>query len=333
MLKAVLPFTAGTFGRAIVMPNLSPNPVVKTEDVLAYKKRIEAELSPFPSFKPLMTYYMTDTTSPEEVVRGFKEGVAAVKIYPANATTNSASGVTDITKAYPVLEKMQEAGMPALFHGETVIKNGTDIEPKDREKVFLDSTLPQLLKDFPALKVVLEHATTKDAVDFILGSKSGRLGATVTVHHLTADALDVGNAPHPEHLHCMPIIKTEEDKIALRKAVTSGNPSFFLGTDSAPHPLSAKQKTPPAAGVFSAPVALPLYAQVFEEEGALQNLEAFASLNGARFYGMEPNADMITLKKESWTVAPVPVSDGSVIYPLGYDEDPEKRLLIRWKIQ
>ncbi|MBX9765533.1 dihydroorotase [Patescibacteria group bacterium] len=334
MLSAVLPFTARVFGRAIVMPNLSPSPVITTEDVRAYKKRIEEHLDSYPNFSPLMTYYMTEATSPEDVALGFKEGIAhAVKVYPANATTNSALGVTNIKNVYAVLEKMQEIGMPVLLHGETVLKDGKEIDSKDREKVFLDTTLPELLKDFPELKIVLEHATTKDAVDFVSEANSSRLASTITVHHLAADTEDVLHAEHPEYMHCMPIIKSEKDKAALRKAATSGNPHFFLGTDSAPHPVSAKQKQPPAAGIFTAPAALELYANIFELEGKMENLEAFASLNGARFYGMEPNTETITLKKETWTIdAPVTVSNGESIYPFGYHENPEKRLEIRWKV-
>ncbi len=334
MLEAVLPFTARVFGRAIVMPNLFPNPIVTTEDAVAYRKQIMEKSGAFPDFTPLMTYYMTEATSPEDIARGFKEGVAhAVKVYPANATTNSALGVTDIRNVYPVLAKMQSIGMPVLLHGETVLKDGKEIDTKDREKTFLDTTLPELLKDFPELKIVLEHATTKDAVDFVTETNSPRLGSTVTLHHLASDTEDIAHAEHPEYMHCTPIIKTENDKAALRKAVTSGNSHFFLGTDSAPHPISAKQKVPPAAGIFTAPAALELYANIFELEGKLENLEAFASLNGARFYGMEPNAETITLKKESWTIdEPIAVSNGESIYPFGYHEDPAKRLPIRWKI-
>lgn len=335
MLEAVLPFTAKVFGRAIVMPNLSPNPIVTTEDVLAYRKRIIDRLPPGSSFTPLMTYYMTEKTVPEDVARGFKEGIAhAVKVYPAHATTNSSFGVTDIKNVYPVLAVMEKIGMPVLLHGETVLKDGTEVESKDREKVFLDTTLPELLKDFPALKIVLEHATTKDAVDFVIESDSSLLASTITVHHLSADTEDVQHAEHPEYMHCMPIIKTEKDKAALRKAATSGNHHFFLGTDSAPHPISAKQKQPPAAGIFTAPAALELYANIFELEGRLEQLEAFASLNGPRFYGMKPNEETITIVKETWTLDTlVEVSEGEQIRPFGYDEVPEKRLPIRWKIR
>jgi dihydroorotase len=328
MLDAVLPFTSSVFGRAIVMPNLSPNPVITTADVIAYRKRIEERLPSDSTFKPLMTYYMTETSSPDEIARGYSEGVAhAVKIYPAHATTNSNLGVTDIQKVYPVLSKMQALGMPVLLHGETTVHEGKEVEPDDREKVFLDTTLPRLLKDFPGLKIVLEHATTKDAVDFVLGEDSERLAATITLHHLRETAADRMKSAHPEHLHCMPIIKSEYHREAIREAATSGDPHFFLGTDSAPHPLSSKEKQPPAAGIFTAPVALELYAEVFEEEDALQNFEAFASLHGPRFYGMEPNTETITLKRTPWRMTEdISVSNGESIRPYG------QGLTIGWKI-
>jgi dihydroorotase len=333
MLEAVAPFTARAFGRAIVMPNLSPDPVVSTDDILAYRARIEAALKGA-LFTPLMTYYLTDASSPEMIAKGYTDGIAtAVKLYPANATTNSAKGVTDIANVYPVFEAMQRAGMPILLHGETVMQGGREIPSEDREKAFLDTTLPKLLKDFPELKVVLEHATTKNAVDFVTEEDSPRLGSTITLHHLMENSAAVAADAHPEHLKCMPIIKTEADQKALRKAATSGNPHFFLGTDSAPHPVSKKESANPPGGVFTAPAAVELYAQVFDEEGALEHFEAFASLNGAAFYGLPPNEERITLKKEPWTLDTlVEVSDGEKIRPFGYDEDPAKRLVINWKI-
>ncbi|MDO8523908.1 MAG: dihydroorotase [bacterium] len=351
MLEAVLPFTAQRFGRAIVMPNLAPNPVITTEDVRAYRKRIDEAAKDFPSFTPLMTYYLTDNSSPEDITEGFKEGIAAaVKLYPAGATTNSAQGVTDITKVYGVFEAMQKIGMPILIHGETVIRNGSEVAPMDREKVFLDTTGPKLLKDFPELKIVLEHATSKDAVDFVRGEKGSRLASTITLHHLMVNHADVEKNDYPNYLKCMPVIKNEANQKALRQAATSGEPYFFLGTDSAPHPVSAKERENPAAGIFTAPAAIELYAQVFEEEGKLENLEAFASLNGPRFYGLPPNKEIITLKKEPWTIdSLIEVSNGpstgstklttgslgtgDKIRPFGYHEDPAKRLQIQWKIR
>lgn len=330
LLKAVAPFTAARFARAVVMPNIA-EPITTTEALRAYRKRVEAELGP--SCKPLMTYYLTDSSNPAEISEGYKSGEAfAVKLYPRGATTNSETGVTGLKNVYPVFEAMQEAGMPLLLHGETLRdEKGNEIDPKDREKVFLDTTLPELLKNFPSLKIVLEHATTKDAVDFIRGEGSERLAATVTVHHLILPSKEMNDEVSKPHLHCMPIVKTEADKAALRKAATSGDPHFFLGTDSAPHPVSKKENANPPAGIFSAPVALELYAQVFEEEGALHNLEAFASLNGPAFYGLPPNEETVTLVKEAWTAdSPTPVENDS-LWPFGYHPRPEKRLLINWK--
>lgn len=330
ILRAVAPYTAARFGRAIVMPNLSPSPVTTTEALLAYKARIVEVAGP--GFTPRMTYYLTDDSSPTEIVEGFKVGyAAAVKVYPAHATTNSAQGVTDIAGVYPVFEAMQEAHMPVLLHGETVRgTDGAEIAPADREKVFLNTTLPRLMKDFPELKIVLEHATTKDAADFVIeDDSSGRLAATVTAHHLILTKDEVTTA----YEKCMPIIKTAHDRAALRKAVTSGDARFFLGTDSAPHTVAAKESANPPAGIFTAPAALSLYAQVFEEEGKLENLEAFASLNGPRFYGMGPNEETVTLTKEPWTIdSLVAVEDGNAIRPFGYHEEPGKRLLINWRV-
>lgn len=333
MMQAVVPFTTARFTRAIVMPNLSPKPVVTTEDVRAYKSRVEALLKD-DSFTPLMTYYLTDVSSPKDIAQGFKEKLAyAVKLYPAGATTNSDQGVTDIRNVYPVLETLQEIGMPLLMHGETTAKGGVPVAPADREKVFLDTTLPRLLKDFPGLKIVLEHSTTKDAIDFIQNEQSPRLGSTITIHHLMLTEADVAASDHPNYLRCMPVVKNETDRAAVRKAATSGEPYFFLGTDSAPHPVSAKERENPASGIFTAPVALELYAQVFEEEGKLENLEKFASVNGATFYGLPLNEGTVTLKKDVWTVdSLVEVADGEKIRPFGYHEDPAKRLPISWKI-
>jgi dihydroorotase len=281
-----------------------------------------------------MTYYLTESSSPEMIAEGYREGIAsAVKLYPANATTNSAQGVTDVTKVYSTFEAMQAVGMPLLLHGETVMRNGKEIPNEDREKVFLDSTLPTLLKNFPSLKVVLEHATTNDAVDFVKNENSARLASTITVHHLMENSVMVDHDTHPNYLKCMPVIKSEHDQKALRIAATSGDSHFFLGTDSAPHPVSAKERDNPAAGVFTAPAALELYAQVFEEEGKLENLEAFTSLNGSNFYGLSPNEEKITLIKEPWTIdSLVQVSNGDMLRPFGFDENRENRIRINWKL-
>lgn len=333
MMEAVAPFTAKRFARAIVMPNLSPNPILTTEELEAYKKRIEKTLLG-KAFTPLMTYYLTEASSPEMIAEGYVSGeAAAVKLYPSNATTNSTQGVTDIKKVYKVFEAMQKAGMPLLLHGETVSKNGVDIDPMDREKVFLDATLPELLKNFPELKVVLEHATTKNAVDFVRNERSSRLGSTITVHHLLITQADIGKSDHPNYLHCMPVVKNETDRKALREAATSGDSYFFLGTDSAPHPVSAKEREKPAMGIFTSPAALELYAQVFDEEGKLEHLETFASINGARFYGLPINEEKVTLEKNPWTIdSLVEVSNGEKIQPFGYHEDPAKRFQIAWRL-
>lgn len=334
MLKAVVPHTAKRFGRAIIMPNLAPSPVTTTEALLAYRDRVCEATKEYPGFTPLMTYYLTNRSNGEEIAKGYTDGIAhAVKLYPAGATTNSNQGVTDMQNVYPIFEKMQEVGMPLLVHGETVLKNGTEVAPEDREKVFLDRTLPDLLKNFPELKIVLEHATTKDAVDFVRREASPRLASTITLHHLMVNKGDMAYSDKPAYYHCLPIIKAPADQRALREAATSGEPFFFLGTDSAPHPVSKKESDAPPGGVFTAPSALELYAQVFDEENALDNFEAFASLNGPRFYGLEPNTETITLKRELWTIENmVLVENGDVVRPFGYHEEPQKRLSINWKV-
>lgn len=335
MLSAVIPFTVARFGRAIIMPNLSPKPVTTTDAVCAYRERIQRVVDPSP-FTPLMTYYLTDTSSPDEIAQGFKNKDAyAAKLYPAGATTNSENGVTEIMNVYPVFEAMQNARMPLLLHGEAVQnKKGETVDPYDREKVFLDETLTPLLKDFPELKVVLEHATTKEAVQYVRNEKSKRLGATITVHHLMLSKEDWVEEHVRPYVYCLPVVKTMEDRNALREAATSGEPYFFLGTDSAPHAVSKKEQTTGyPGGIFTAPAALELYAQVFDEMGKLENFEAFASLNGPRFYGLLPNTDTVTLEKNPWTIDTLTsVSNGDSIRPFGYHEDPKKRLIINWRL-
>lgn len=336
MLKAVAPYTAKYFGRAIVMPNLAPDPVVNTKDVVSYKKRVLEAIAAYPNFTPLMTYYLTDNSDGKEIAQGYTDGIAqAVKLYPAGATTNSEHGVTDIQNVYGVLEEMQKVGMPLLIHGETLIdKNGNDVDPYDREKLFLETSITPLLKDFPELKIVLEHATTKDAADFVQEENSQRLACTVTVQHLMLARKDMFEGGLQPHYYCLPPIKRDEHRDALRAAVTSGSKNFFLGTDSAPHPTTAKERaTGCAAGIFTAPAALELYTQVFDEMNALENLEAFTSLNGPIFYGLEPNKESITLKKEPWNIDEmVSVSNGDNIRPFGYHEDETKQLPIQWKV-
>jgi len=297
LLKACLPFTARLFGRAILMPNLVP-PVRTTADGIAYRERVLAALPKGLRFKPLITCYLTDDTDPDDVERGFREGVfAAVKLYPAHATSNSAHGVTDYKRIEAVLARMEKIGMRLLVHGEDA---DPAVDVFDREAVFIERRLVPIAKAFPGLRIVLEHVSSKIGVDYVLAA-SPQVGATITVHHLQltrTDWLGSGNRPH---MYCMPVVKTHADRAALRSAATSGHPAFFLGTDSAPHPVSRKLAAVGAAGVFSAPVAIETYAGVFEEEGRLDKLEAFAALNGPAHYGLAPNEDTITLERSPWT--------------------------------
>lgn len=291
MLAAVLPFTARQFARAIVMPNLVP-PVTTVAAAEAYRARILEALPKTARFTPLMTCYLTDTADPAEIERGYRAGIfAAVKLYPAKATTNSAFGVSDIENAYPVLERMAAIGMPLLIHGEAT---DPEVDVFDREAVFIERTLTPLTRRFPTLKVVLEHVTTKEAVDFV-ASAGPTIAATITAHHLiiNRNAIFVGGLR--PHMYCLPVAKRELHRLALRRAATSGNAKFILGTDTAPHPVKDKEAECGCAGIFTATTALELYAEVFAEDGALDHLEAFASLNGPRFYGLPINEERITL--------------------------------------
>lgn len=291
MLRAVLPFTASVFGRAIIMPNLTP-PVAATADAVAYRDRIINALPDATEFTPLMTAYLTDATDPEDIERGHERGVfTAAKLYPAGATTNSANGVTDIGNIGDVLAVMERIGMPLLVHGE-VTDPAVDIF--DREKVFIDRVLGPTLETFGALKVVFEHITTADGVEFVRGA-GANVGATITPHHLVINRNALFAGGIRPHMFCLPVAKRERHRLALRDAATSGEASFFLGTDSAPHPVSAKETDCGCAGIFNAPSALEVYAQVFDDEGALDRLEAFASLNGPEFYGLPPNDGTVTL--------------------------------------
>jgi dihydroorotase len=293
MLRTVLPFTARQFARAIIMPNLVP-PVTTTASAEAYRARILDALPPDTAFTPLMTCYLTDTTDPDELERGVRAGVfSAVKLYPAKATTNSAHGVTDIAKTVPVLERMAALGLPLLIHGEV-----TDpaVDVFDREAVFIETVLDPIRRRLPELKIVLEHATTKEAVDYVAGA-GPNMAATITAHHLVINRNALFQGGLRPHMYCLPIAKREIHRLALRRAATSGDPHFFLGTDSAPHPIHDKEKDCGCAGIFSAPAALETYAKAFDEEDALDRLEAFASLNGPRFYGLPPNAAQITLRR------------------------------------
>ena len=291
MLQAVLPFTAEVFGRAIVMPNLEP-PVATTADAVAYRDRILTALAADARFTPLMTAYLTDTTDPDDLAQGHADGVlTAAKLYPAGATTNSASGVTDIARIKPVLARMAEIGMPLLVHGE-VTDLAVDIF--DREKVFIERVLKPTLNDVPDLRVVFEHITSAEGVAFVRGA-GPNVAATITPHHLVINRNALFAGGMRPHMFCLPVAKREIHRLALREAATSGEAAFFLGTDSAPHPVSAKETDCGCAGIFNAPSALEVYAHVFDEEAALERLEAFASLNGPAFYGLPPNDDTVTL--------------------------------------
>jgi dihydroorotase len=294
MLTAVIPFTARHFARAIVMPNLVP-PVTDVAAAHAYRDRILAVLPAGAAFTPLMTCYLTDATDPQEVAQGWEEGVfAAVKLYPAHATTNSAFGVTDYHRVSSVLERMAALGMPLLIHGEVT---DPDVDVFDREAVFIDRVLDPLRRRLPELRIVLEHLTTEEAVAYVEASNTN-LAATITAHHLVIDRNAIFAGGIRPHLFCLPIAKRAKHRRALRLAATSGNPRFFLGTDSAPHPVAAKETACGCAGIFTAPCALETYAEVFEEEAALDRLEAFAALNGPAFYGRPANAARITLRRE-----------------------------------
>jgi len=297
MLRAVLPFTARSFARAIVMPNLVP-PVKTTADAAAYRERIRAALPEGAEFTPLMTAYLRDDTDPEDIAAGFHDGVlTAVKLYPAHATTNAAAGVTDFARVRRVLARMEAIGMPLLIHGEDA---GPEVDIFDREEVFVEKRLAPLLRDFPGLKVVLEHLSTAIAVDFVR-AHAPQLAGTITPHHLveTRNSM-LGHGLRP-HLYCMPVVKRESDRVALVRAATSGEACFFLGTDTAPHALGRKLAPVCAAGVFNAPVAIETYAEVFDKAGRLDRLEAFAALNGPRHYGLPVNERRVTLTREAWT--------------------------------
>ncbi len=299
MLEAVLPHTARVFRRAIVMPNLLP-PVTTIAAARAYRERIVAALPVGMGFTPLMTAYLTDDTAPDDIARGFAEKVwVAAKLYPANATTNSAHGVTDIRKIDAVLARMAEIGMPLLMHGEV-----TDpaVDVFDREAVFLERVLAPLMIRLPALRIVLEHVTTRAAVTFV--EEAGpNLAATITAHHLVINRNALFQAGLRPHMYCLPVAKREADRLALRRAATSGGAKFFLGTNSAPHPVKDKECDCGCAGIFSAPNALEIYARAFDEENALDKLEAFASVNGPHFYRMPVNRETITLTRGDQTVA------------------------------
>jgi dihydroorotase len=326
VLAAVLPHTARQFGRAIIMPNLRP-PVTTTEMAAAYRGRILAALpkdGPDAKFEPLMTLYLTDNTPPDEIRRARESGfVHGVKLYPAGATTNSDAGVTSIAKCAKTLEAMQEHDLPLLVHGEV-----TDpaIDMFDREKVFIDRVMTPLRRDFPALKVVFEHITTKDAADYVRDA-DGPTGATLTAHHLlyNRNALFVGGIR--PHYYCLPVLKRETHRVALLAAATSGNPRFFLGTDSAPHAKGLKEHACGCAGCYTALHALELYTQAFDQAGALDKLEGFASFHGADFYGLPRASEQVTLRREEWTLPAEFMAGDNEIVPLGGGESIGWRLV------
>ena len=309
VLDSVVPATAACFGRAIIMPNLVP-PVTDTAAAKAYRERILAAAGDT-GFEPLMTLYLTESTTPDTIREAKKAGIVAAKLYPAGATTNSASGVTDIRNIYPVLEAMAECGMLLLVHGE--VTDG-DIDIFDREKVFLERVLAPTLADFPNLKVVLEHITTADSAEFVRSHTGGNLGATLTPQHLMYNRNNMLVGGIRPHLYCLPILKRNKHQQALREAVASGDPRFFLGTDSAPHAQDKKEAACGCAGCYSAYGAIGLYADIFEELGILDKFEAFASHNGADFYGLPRNTDTITLVREPWTMPEsLPLADGRIV--------------------
>ncbi|MBU2641228.1 MAG: dihydroorotase [Gammaproteobacteria bacterium] len=321
-MASVLPDTARVFGRAIAMPNLKP-PVTTVALAAAYRARLLAAVPAGHTFEPLMTLYLTDNTAAEEVFRAQQSGfIHAVKYYPAGATTNSDSGVTDLARAYPAIAAMEEAGMPLLLHGEVT---DPKVDVFDREAVFIERHLTRLMRDFPRLKIVLEHITTRQAAEFVAAAPA-TVAATLTVHHLLYNRNAMFQGGIRPHLYCLPILKRETHRQALVAAAISGNPKFFLGTDSAPHALGAKESSCGCAGIYSAHAAIELYAEVFDAAGALDRLEAFASFYGADFYGLPRNIDTITLQRESW-LAPQQLSMGEAqLIPLRGGET------IHWRV-
>lgn len=323
LMASVLPDTARRFARAIIMPNLKP-PVTTTDAAQAYRARILAALPPALAFDPLMTLYLTDNTPAAEIRAAKHSGfVHGVKYYPAGATTNSDSGVTTIAKCSAALATMEEVGMPLLVHGEVT---NPEVDVFDREQVFIDNVLAPLVKRYPKLKVVFEHITTQQAVDFVAAAPS-TVAATITVHHLLYNRNAMFSAGIRPHMYCLPVLKREAHRSALIAAATSGNPKFFLGTDSAPHTQSSKETACGCAGIYSAHAAIELYAEVFEAAGALDKLEAFASFYGADFYRLPRNTEQITLVKENWTVPSHLAFGAQQLVPLRAAEQ------ITWRLQ
>jgi dihydroorotase len=326
-LRVVVPHTARQFGRAIVMPNLKP-PVTTAAQALAYRRRILAAVPAGVAFEPLMTLYLTDTLPPEEIRRARDAGVVAVKLYPAGATTNSDAGVTDLRRTRATLEAMQREGLPLLVHGEVT---DTEVDLFDREAVFIDRVMLPLRRDFPELKIVFEHATTREAVQYVQ-SADRFVAATITAHHLlyNRNALFLGangSAALRPHWYCLPVLKREEHRLALVAAATSGSGRFFLGTDSAPHAAHLKEHASGCAGCYTALAALELYAEAFEAAGALGQLEAFASFNGPAFYGLARNRGTVTLRREAWTLPEALPFGDATLKPLRGGET------LNWRLQ
>jgi dihydroorotase len=322
VLNDIVPHTARTFGRAIIMPNLRP-PVTTTEQALAYRERILAAVPEGHHFQPLMTLYLTNNTRPDEIKRAKQSGqISACKLYPAGATTNSDSGVSDISNIYDTLAEMEACGLPLLVHGEVT---SHEVDIFDREARFIDHVLMPLVARFPKLKVVFEHITTADAADFVRHS-GDNVAATLTVQHLllNRNAILVGGI-HPHH-YCLPVLKRERHRVALLEAATSGSPKFFLGTDSAPHTKENKENACGCAGMFTAPAAIEWYAEAFESVNALDKLEGFASHFGADFYGLPRNRDTITLCKEPWQMPSLYSMGDSTIVPFRAEQT------IHWKL-
>ena len=321
-LHTVVPHTAAQFGRAIIMPNLRP-PVTTAEQAQAYKARIQAAVPAGVQFEPLMTLYLTDNLPPDEISRAKDAGVVAAKLYPAGATTNSHAGVTDLKKTYKTLEAMQRAGLLLLVHGEVT---SPDIDLFDREAVFIDRQLIPLRHDFPELKIVFEHITTKEAAQYV--AESGPFtAATLTAHHLLYNRNAIFTGGIRPHYYCLPVLKRETHRLALVHAATSGRSNFFLGTDSAPHPTHLKEHASGCAGCYTAHAALELYAEAFDSVGALDKLEAFASFNGPAFYGLPVNSGTVTLRREAWTAPESYPFGEAIVKPLRGGETMAWRLV------
>jgi dihydroorotase len=321
-LRTVVPHTAAQFGRAIIMPNLRP-PVTTAAQAMAYRERILAAVPAGQRFEPLMTLYLTDNLPPDEIARAKDAGVVAAKLYPAGATTNSDAGVTDLRKTYKTLEAMQRAGLLLLVHGEVT---SADIDLFDREAVFIDTQLIPLRRDFPELKIVFEHITTKEAAQYVQ-SADRFTAATITAHHLLYNRNAIFTGGIRPHYYCLPVLKRETHRQALVQAATSGSSKFFLGTDSAPHPTHLKEHASGCAGCYTAHTAMELYAQAFDAAGALDKLEGFASFHGADFYGLPRNQGHITLRREAWTVPDSFAFGEAQLKPLGAGETLAWRLV------